>query len=175
VATTEDARFAKAIDRFQHSPAAKQLAALGVDYRLVPHAEGVSWAEEFARAAGIPLDRVFKTMLLKDSGSKYFLLICPAAERVDFDLLREQFGANQTLAKRDEVSAVTRHLPTSVSPIGIKRPLSLYADARLFHGDLVYLGSGPQESILRSKHRACLVHSGLRTSNEAIMTNSVLG
>ena len=140
VATTDDAR--EAINRFHRSPAAKHLSALGIDYGIAPHAKGVRSAEEFARAARIPLDRVFKTMLLKDFGGKHFLLICPAAERVDFDRLRERFGAKPTLAKRDEVSAATGYEPNSVSPFGIKRQLPLYADSRLFHGDRVYLGSG---------------------------------
>lgn len=142
MATTEDARVTEAIDRFQHSPAAKHLSALGIDYRIVPHAKGVRSAEEFARAAAIPLDRVFKTILLRDSDGKHFLLICPAAERVDFDRLREQFGAKPTLANRDEVSTATGYDPNSVSPFGIKRQLPLYADVRFFHVDRVYLGSG---------------------------------
>jgi Cys-tRNA(Pro)/Cys-tRNA(Cys) deacylase len=124
------------------SPAAQQLSALGIDYRLVPHAKGVRSAEDFARAAGIPLARVFKTLLFDDGRGEHILLICPTAERVDLDLLGRQLGAQPTLAKRQMVSAVTGYEPSSVSPFGIERQLTLYADARLFHGDRVYLGSG---------------------------------
>jgi prolyl-tRNA editing enzyme YbaK/EbsC (Cys-tRNA(Pro) deacylase) len=105
---------------------------------------------------GFPLIESSKSCCSGIRVGKHFLLICPAAECVDFILLREQFGSKPTLVKRDEVSAATEYQPNSVPRFGITRQLPLYAAARLYHDDRVYLGSGTPRVDIEIKTQSVL-------------------
>jgi Cys-tRNA(Pro)/Cys-tRNA(Cys) deacylase len=117
-----------------------------VQYRVIRHSElpiVVSGPADVANQLGIPLDRITKTLLVRDQTSAQFaLLVLPMTMRADLGAAATQIGARRLrMAKMDELAAQLDYPPNGVSPIGTNLEWVL-VDGSILRERTVLVGGG---------------------------------
>lgn len=124
------------------TPAEKHLQALGIPYRMVPHPQGISSSADFAKLVGIPLARVFKTLLLKSSDQDFVLCSLPADRKVTMSGLADAAGVRDlAMAPAGEINRILNTpnvTPFTEAAIG----LQFFLDSHALDEEVLYIGSG---------------------------------
>ncbi len=125
------------------SPLLAALRQAGVPFRLFVHPEPPSSLAQAARERGQRLEQVVRSILFRDADHRFILLLLPGGYRADWAGLRRYLGQRRlTLARADEVLAVTGYPIGAVGPLGLRQPVRLLADERVFAPPEISLGSG---------------------------------
>ncbi len=135
------------------SPLLAALRAAGVPYRVFVHPEPPRSLARAAQERGQRLEQVVRSILFRDAAHRFVLLLLPGGYRADWPGLRRYLGQRRlTLARPEEVLAVTGYPIGAVGPLGLRQPVRLLADERVFAPEEVSLGSGVRGAavILRS-------------------------
>ena len=125
--------------------AARLLDQLKIAYELIPYEvdEEHLGAEHTAEVLGEPIERIFKTLVLRGDRTGLFVCVIPGAEEVDL-----KKAARVTGNKRAEMIHVKELLPLTgyirggCSPIGMKKPLPTWFHKTLTDHDTVYCSAG---------------------------------
>lgn len=137
---------------------------LGIPFRLIRHPKGTRTAQQLAALAGLPVDRVFKTILLRSAAGEYVLCSVPCLQQIDVAKVAALAGTEPLeLATRDEVESVAGYRGNTVCAFGMRCPVPYYVDPQLFDDAQVYLGSGVAgvdlavavADLLRTLHPIC--------------------
>ena len=123
--------------------AVRRLAELDVPHRLVQYGQ-VRSAEEAAKARGVELSALAKTLVIRIEEGRYALVLVPGDSGLDYAKLRAHLGVRRlTMPDPDEAKAATGYERGTITPIGAGDH-RVIVDCRLFDHDEVSLGSGAQ-------------------------------
>ncbi|NIG56583.1 Cys-tRNA(Pro) deacylase [Chitinophaga sp. Cy-1792] len=125
--------------------AARILDTLHIAYELITYEvdeEDLS-ATHMAAVAGLPIDQVFKTILLQ--GDKTGYLVCVVAGNMEIDLKKAAAASGNKRVEPVPVSqllSLTGYIRGGCSPIGMKKPYPVFIDEYAELYDEIYVSAG---------------------------------
>ena len=117
------------------------LAAHAPDLPLIEVAESTATVETAARALGVELGRIAKTLAVR-ADDHLFLLVTRGNARLDNRKCKEELGARPRMLGAEETFELTGHPVGGVCPFGLKNDLPVYLDVSLQAFDVVYPAGG---------------------------------
>ena len=124
-------------------PVARALSNLNIPYRIFQHVGPVKSLEQAARERGQALDQVVRSLLFRIGEGNFVMVLMPGPHQVAWPALRAYLGQSRlSMAREDEVLAVTGYRVGAVSPLGLPSPLRILADETVFAPNEVSIGSG---------------------------------
>lgn len=126
------------------SPAIDAVVASGVEHRLV-HYGVVRGAEEAAKARGVDLSALAKTLVVRVEEGSYLLVCVPGPARLDYGALRSLLGVRRlTMPDPDEAKEATGYARGTITPFGAGE-WPVIVDESLAGLDEVSMGAGVAE------------------------------
>ena len=125
--------------------AARQLDQLKVAYELIPYEvdENDLGAEHIAEQLGQPIERLFKTLVLRGDKTGLFVCVIPGAEEVDLKKAAKVTGNKKVeMIHVKELLPLTGYIRGGCSPIGMKKPLPTWFHQSLMEHESVYCSAG---------------------------------
>jgi len=100
-------------------------------------------AIHLAETAGIPIDQVYKTLVLEGDKNGYFVCIIPGGGEIDLKKAAI-VSSNKKVAmiKMKELEPLTGYIRGGCSPLGMKKPFPVFIDQSAFGYDLIYISAG---------------------------------
>ena len=124
------------------TPAIEAARALGIAHRIVTYGE-VRSAEEAARARGVPLAALVKTLVVRVADGAYHLVAIPGDRSIAWPKLRELLGTKRlSLAPQDDLVAATGYARGTVTPFGARPVWPLVVDKSLVDVEEISIGGG---------------------------------
>ena len=143
--------------------AARLLDQLKIAYELIPYEvdENDLGAAHIAKQLGQPIERLFKTLVLRGDKTGLFVCVIPSAEEVDLKKAAKVTGNKKVeMIHVKELLPLTGYIRGGCSPIGMKKPLPTWFHQSLTDYDTVFCSAGirglqfrlaPQD-LLRAAH-----------------------
>ena len=101
-----------------------------VRYEVREYQEEELGAAEAAEKLGLPLQQVFKTLVLRGDRSGILLACLPGTATLSLKALAKASGNKRVeMVAADEIHRLTGYLRGGVSPLGSKKPYPLYLDS----------------------------------------------
>ncbi len=125
--------------------AARHLDQIGFSYRLVeyPFDEENLGAASVAEKIGMPLDRVYKTLVVRGDKTGVFLAVIPGDSELDLKPVAALTGNKKCdLVHLKEVFPLTGYQRGGVSPLGSKKPFPVIMDESAFDFDEISVSAG---------------------------------
>ena len=125
--------------------AARLLDQKKIAYELIPYEvdENNLGAEHIAQQLGQPIERLFKTLVLR--GDKTGLIVCviPGAEEVDLKKAAKVTGNKKVeMIHVKELLPLTGYIRGGCSPIGMKKALPTWFHESIMNYESVYCSAG---------------------------------
>lgn len=136
-------------------PVSSALMQLGVPHRIFRHPGPVHSLEQAAAERGQTPEQVIRSILFRVSADEFVMVLITGARQVSWPALRKFLGTNRvTMAKPEEVLAVTGYEIGAVAPFGLPQPLRVLVDETVTQQTEVSLGSGQRSVtiILQTAH-----------------------
>ena len=132
-------------DKTKKTNAARLLDQLKIAYEIIPYEvdENDLGAQHIAQQLGQPIERLFKTLVLR--GDKTGLVVCviPGAEEVDLKKAAKVTGNKKLeMIHVKELLPLTGYIRGGCSPIGMKKPLPTWFHESIVQYDTVYCSAG---------------------------------
>ncbi len=132
------------------TPAIAQARAAGIEFRIhdvpvsiVDKAKAAGSAEEALAALGLPLERVFKTLVAKLNESLPVVAVLPIACRLDLKRLASVAGARRAvMADAREAVRTTGYRLGAISPLGQRQRLPVFIDESAFSFPTIFVSGG---------------------------------
>lgn len=115
--------------------------------KVIELAEDTSTAELAARALGVGVGQIAKSLLFK-ARDGYIMVVAAGDVRMDAKELKKTAGSKVRMANAEEVLAVTGYPVGGVCPFALPRPVPVYLDESLKRYDVVYAAAGTPNSAL---------------------------
>ena len=143
--------------------AARLLDQLKIQYELIPYEvdENDLGAAHIAEQLNQPIERLFKTLVLRGDKTGLFVCVIPGAEEVDLKKAAKVTGNKKVeMIHVKELLPLTGYIRGGCSPIGMKKPLPTWFHQSLTDYDTVFCSAGirglqfrlaPQD-LLRAAH-----------------------
>ncbi|MBR4198674.1 MAG: Cys-tRNA(Pro) deacylase [Bacteroidales bacterium] len=125
--------------------AARLLDQLKIEYQLIPYEvdENDLGATHIAEQLGQPIERLFKTLVLRGDKTGLFVCVIPGAEEVDLKKSAKVTGNKKAeMIHVKELLPLTGYIRGGCSPIGMKKPLPTYFHQSVTDYDKVYCSAG---------------------------------
>ena len=125
--------------------AARQLDQMKVAYDLIPYEvdENDLGAAHIAEQLGQPIERLFKTLVLRGDKTGLFVCVIPGAEEVDLKKAAKVTGNKKVeMIHVKELLPLTGYIRGGCSPIGMKKPLPTWFHQTLTDYDTVFCSAG---------------------------------
>ena len=125
--------------------AARLLDQLKIEYQLIPYEvdENDLGATHIAQQLGQPIERLFKTLVLRGDRTELFVCVIPGAEEVDLKKAAKVTGNKKAeMIHVKELLPLTGYIRGGCSPIGMKKPLPTYFHQSVTDYDKVYCSAG---------------------------------
>ena len=125
--------------------AARLLDQLKIQYELIPYEvdEEHLGAEHTAEVLGEPIERIFKTLVLRGDKTGLFVCVIPGAEEVDLKKAAKVTGNKKVeMIHVKELLPLTGYIRGGCSPIGMKKPLPTWLHQTLTDYDTVFCSAG---------------------------------
>ena len=116
-----------------------------IRYELIPYEvnENDLSAVHVAGQLNEPVERVFKTLVLKGDKTGYFVCIIPGAIEVDLKKAASISGnKNCDLIPMKELLQVTGYIRGACSPIGMKKHFATYIHETCMNFEQIYVSAG---------------------------------
>lgn len=124
-------------------PVSIALTELGVPHRVFRHPGPVHSLEQAAEERGQRPEQVIRSILFRLAADEFVMVLITGARQVSWPVLRKFLGTNRvTMAKPEEVLAVTSYEIGAVAPFGLPQPLRVLVDESVAQQTEVSLGSG---------------------------------
>ncbi len=134
----------------------KHLEKAGVKFELVPHRK-VYTAYDLAQTAGMKLDEIAKTLLVKvelpqmKKKGQYYVVVMPASYSLDIKKLKKELKAKKAELAPERVMKKLGIEPGAVSPFGSVRDLGVIMDKSLAKMKQALVGAESFTESLRLK------------------------
>jgi Cys-tRNA(Pro)/Cys-tRNA(Cys) deacylase len=125
--------------------AARLLDQLKIDYQLISYEvdENDLGATHIAQQLGQPIERLFKTLVLRGDKTGLFVCVIPGAEEVDLKKAAKVTGNKKAeMIHVKELLPLTGYIRGGCSPIGMKKPLPTWFHQSVTDYDKVYCSAG---------------------------------
>lgn len=131
--------------KIEKTNAARLLDKAAIEYELIPYEvdeEDLS-AVHVAEQVGEPVEKVFKTLVLKGDKSGYFVCVIPGADELDLKLAAKVSGnKNCDLIPMKDLLSVTGYIRGACSPIGMKKHFPTFIHHSCKNFDKIYVSAG---------------------------------
>jgi Cys-tRNA(Pro)/Cys-tRNA(Cys) deacylase len=125
--------------------AARILDGLGIPYELRSYAvdlEDLS-APSVAAKIGLPVEQVFKTLLLATGGRDYVFAVIPGDAELDCKKVARAAGTRHAeMAPLKDVQPLTGYVRGGVTVLGAKKPYPAFADETIELHEAISVSSG---------------------------------
>ncbi len=125
--------------------AARLLDKMKIAYELLPYEvdESDLGAAHIAEQLGQPIERLFKTLVLRGDKSGLFVCVIPGAEEVDLKKAAKATGNKKCdLIPMKELLPTTGYIRGGCSPIGMKKAFPTYFHNSILNHEKVYCSAG---------------------------------
>lgn len=125
--------------------AARLLDQLKIPYELIPYEvnENDLGAQHIASQLGQPIERLFKTLVLRGDRTGLVVCVIPGAEEVDLKKAAKVSGNKKVdLIPMKELLATTGYIRGGCSPVGMKKPFPTYIDETCILFDYIFVSAG---------------------------------
>ena len=96
-----------------------------------------------AQKIGLPIEQVFKTLVVHGDKSGVFLAVIPGGEELDLKATAAATGnKNVEMVALKDVHPLTGYIRGGVSPIGTKKPYPVYLDETALAFPLISISAG---------------------------------
>jgi len=125
--------------------AARILDRLKINYELIEYRvdEADLSAIHLAETAGIPISKVYKTLVLEGDKTGYFVCVIPGGKEIDLKKAA-LVSSNKKVAmlKMKELEPLTGYIRGGCSPLGMKKPFPVFIDESANDYPLIYISAG---------------------------------
>jgi len=125
--------------------AARILDRLKIGYELIEYEvdEADLSAVHLAATAGVPIEKVFKTLVLEGDKNGNFVCIIPGGKEIDLKKAALA-SANKKVAliHMKELEPLTGYIRGGCSPLGMKKNFPVYIDQSAFEQNFIYISAG---------------------------------
>lgn len=125
--------------------AARILDKLNIKYETVEYEVDESDLSAIAVAASIgqPVERLFKTLVLRGDKSGIIVACVPGERELNLKPLASLSGNKKVeMVHVKEIQELTGYIRGGVSPVGMKKNYPAYIDESAFQFDLIYVSAG---------------------------------
>ena len=125
--------------------AARLLDQLKIPYELIPYEvdENDLGAQHIASQLGQPIERLFKTLVLRGDRSGLVVCVIPGAEEVDLKKAARVTGNKKLeMIHVKELLPLTGYIRGGCSPIGMKKKYPTWIDESAILNDRIYVSAG---------------------------------
>jgi Cys-tRNA(Pro)/Cys-tRNA(Cys) deacylase len=125
--------------------AARLLDQSKIMYELIPYEfdENDLSAPHVAAALNVPIERMFKTLVLKGDKSGYFVCVIPGAYELDLKLAAKASGNKSCdLIPMKDLLSLTGYIRGGCSPIGMKKLFPTYIHESCLDYDFIFVSAG---------------------------------
>ncbi len=118
---------------------------LKIGYELIEYEvdESDLSAVHLAETAGVPIEKVFKTLVLEGDKNGNFVCIIPGDEEIDLKKAAVA-SANKKVAliHMKDLEPLTGYIRGGCSPLGMKKNFPVYIDDAAFNQDVIHISAG---------------------------------
>jgi Cys-tRNA(Pro)/Cys-tRNA(Cys) deacylase len=133
----------------ESTPVTQALDASGTPYRFFRHSGPVHSVEQAARERGQVPDQVVRSILFRISHDHYVMVLAAGPHQISWPALRSYLSQSRlTLARPDEVLAVTGYPIGAVSPFGLPSPTRILLDRHVLDHAEISIGSGVRNTTI---------------------------
>jgi len=144
------------------------LKANGAEFEFVEKAT-THHATEAARASGIPLEQIAKTIVFADDAGRLIVGVVLGNHMVSRHKLETCSGSKRLEVAADTVAEKATGFQTGgIPPVGHRRPLPVYVDVNVERMEHVWCGGGARTRLVRLRVADILRLSGARVCDIAI-------
>lgn len=132
-------------DKIKKTNAARLLDQMKIRYELIPYEvdESDLGAQHIAEQLGQPIERLFKTLVLRGDKTGLFVCVIPGAEEVDLKKAAGVTGNKKVeMIHVKELLPLTGYIRGGCSPVGMKKVLPTWFDETVMNYDKVYCSAG---------------------------------
>jgi Cys-tRNA(Pro)/Cys-tRNA(Cys) deacylase len=125
--------------------AARILDRLKIGYELIEYEvdESDLSAVHLALTAGIPIDQVFKTLVLEGDKNGHFVCIIPGGDEIDLKKAAlASLNKKVAMIKMKDLEPLTGYIRGGCCPLGMKKNFPVYIDETAFNHRLIYISAG---------------------------------
>jgi len=125
--------------------AARILDRLKISYELIEYEvdESDLSAVHLAATAGVPIEKVFKTLVLEGDKTGHFVCVVPGGDEIDLKKAALA-SSNKKVAMipMKELEPLTGYIRGGCSPLGMKKNFPVYIDNSAFDQPFIYISAG---------------------------------
>jgi Cys-tRNA(Pro)/Cys-tRNA(Cys) deacylase len=154
--------------------AARILDHLKIGYELIEYQvdESDLSAVHLAETAGIPIEFVYKTLVLEGDKNGNFVCIIPGGEEIDLKKAAVASGNKKVaMIKMKDLEPLTGYIRGGCSPLGMKKNFPVYIDISAYEQSAIYISAGVRGMQIRLSpddlQIACNGTNAAITQNEA--------
>ena len=132
--------------------AARLLDKAKIVYKLIPYEvdENDLAATHVAESLGEPIERVYKTLVLKGDRNGHFVCVIQGDKEVDLKLAAKVSGNKKCdLIPMKELLPTTGYIRGGCTPIGMKKRFPTFIDESVLQFDYIYISAGQRGLQLR--------------------------
>jgi Cys-tRNA(Pro)/Cys-tRNA(Cys) deacylase len=123
--------------------AAQALDKIGAGYQVLEYREEALTAQEAAEKLGLPLARVFKTLVVRGDRGGVALACLPGSSELDLkQMARVSANKRVDLVSVADIHRLTGYLRGGVSPLGSRRLYPLFLDASADQHETISVSAG---------------------------------
>ncbi len=134
-----------AAKKIEKTNAARLLDRAGITYTLVPYEvdENDLAATHVAESLGEPIERVFKTLVLRGDRTGHFVCVVPGDKEVNLKVAAKVSGNKSAdLIPMKELLPTTGYIRGGCTPIGMKKRFPTFIDSSCEPFDYIYISAG---------------------------------
>ena len=138
--------------KIEKTNAARLLDRAGIAYELIPYEvdENDLAATHVAESLGEPIERVYKTLVLRGDRNGHFVCVVQGDREVDLKAAAKASGNKSAdLIPMKELLPTTGDIRGGCSPIGMKRRFPTFIDSSCEAFDYIYISAGVRGLQLR--------------------------
>lgn len=138
--------------KIEKTNAARLLDRAGIAYELIPYEvdENDFAATHVAESLGEPIERVYKTLVLRGDRNGHFVCVVQGDREVDLKAAAKASGNKSAdLIPMKELLPTTGYIRGGCSPIGMKRRFPTFVDSSCEAFDYIYISAGVRGLQLR--------------------------
>ena len=134
-----------AAKKIEKTNAARLLDRAGISYTLVPYEvdENDLAATHVDESLGEPIERVFKTLVLRGDRTGHFVCVVPGDKEVNLKVAAKVSGNKSAdLIPMKELLPTTGYIRGGCTPIGMKKRFPTFIDSSCEPFDYIYISAG---------------------------------
>lgn len=138
--------------KIEKTNAARLLDRAKIHYELLSYEvdENDLAATHVAEQLGEPIERVFKTLVLRGDRNGLFVCVVPGDKEVNLKVAARVSGNKSAdLIPMKELLSTTGYIRGGCTPIGMKKPLPTFIDSSCEQFDTIYISAGVRGKQMR--------------------------